>query len=136
MNYLIEALLVGVNALLVYLVLQDFIHESVLLLLLVGFFKYLLGHLFSLHDYYCNNGNACILLHKKDGKFISTSENLIRNSILEGLYFVILSYLYFRYENDYYARAIFIFLLGTIKHIIFEFAGVNSKFCVDSCKKL
>jgi len=136
MNYFIEALLVGINALLIYLVLQDFIHENTILLLLVGFFKYIAGYYLSLHDYYCNNGHACVLVHDKKVKYVSKFEPVIMNSIKEGLYFLILSYLYFRYESDYYKRAIFVFLLGAIKHIIFEFIGFNKDFCVNSCKKI
>ena len=78
MYYILEAMLVGVYSLLIFITLHfpvvlgfakigrvARIAESVgtntnITLFMVGFFKHLLGYLLNIHTYYCNNGDACL----------------------------------------------------------------------------
>ena len=83
MYYILEAILVGIYSLLIFITLHfpvvlglakigrvARIAEAVglntnITLFMVGFFKHLLGYLLNIHTYYCNNGDACLKYHQQ-----------------------------------------------------------------------
>ena len=91
MNYIIEAVLVGIYTCIVYLFFSLFIKNFYLLLLVVGFFKHFLGSSLGIHTWYCNNGEACI----SQGKLYSASTvHLMRDSFIESIAFLILGLIF------------------------------------------
>jgi hypothetical protein len=102
-----------------------------------------MGYYIGLHDYYCQNGYACI--KKNRNKFFAKKEEMLRDkkyvsknrpfqlfieSIIEG--FVVTLFVFFIHlgiDN----KSICIFTVGISMHIISEILGIHTFFCNDNC---
>ena len=132
MNYIIEAIIVGIYTCLVYLFFSSFIKNFYILLLVVGFFKHYLGHFLGLHTLYCNNGQACIKVLNPSQKYISNGYNLFLLSVGESMMFLILGIIFrpFFPDNIVYLY----FTIGTVLHILAENFFIHNIFCKHNCK--
>jgi len=133
MNYIIEALAVGIYTCLVYLFFSSFIKNFYVMLLVVGFFKHFLGHFLGLHTLYCNNGEACKKVLNQNYKYISNNHNLFIISLGEALMFLIFGITFrpFFPINKIYLY----FAIGTVLHILSENFFIHSIFCKHTCDK-
>ena len=93
MNYILEAILVGIYTGFIYLFFSPFIKNFYLLLLVVGFFKHFLGSSFQLHTWYCNNGEACLKVLSQDQNYEANTVYLIRDSLLESILFLFVGFI-------------------------------------------
>jgi len=132
MNYIIEAILVGIYTCLIYMIFSRFIKNYFFLLLVVGFFKHLLGSSLELHTWYCNNGGACLKVLSQDQYYSANTVYLIRDSVYESLAFLITG-LIFRpiIGNNIYL----FFTIGIILHILAEKMMIHKIFCKKTCEK-
>ena len=89
MNYIIEAIFVGIYTSFIYLLFSPFIKNFYLLLLVCGFFKHFLGSSFGLWTWYCNNGEACLKVLSQDQYYEANTLYLIRESIYEAFIFLL-----------------------------------------------
>ena len=132
MGYIFESLLVGAYTWFIYMLFSRFIENLYVLLLVVGFSKHFLGSSLGLHDWYCNNGEACIKALSQIQNYEANTLHLIRDSILEALLFlivgVILSTCFFILTNG-----ILFFSIGVILHIVAEKLLIHKYFCKTSC---
>ena len=128
MNYIIEAILVGIYTCIVYLFFSLFIKNFYLLLLVVGFFKHFLGSILGIHTWYCNNGEACI---RHDKIYSARTEHLMRDSIIEALAFLILGFIFRPIIGNIYL----FFAIGILLHILSEKFSIHKHFCVNYCYK-
>ena len=129
MNYIIESVLVGIYACFMYLLFSPFIKNFYVLLLVCGFFKHFLGSSVGLHSWYCNNGEACLKVLSQDQKYEANTLYLIRESIYEGLIFLIVGTLL----NLLVTNKIYLFM---IVHIMGEYFNVHKFFCKRTCDKI
>ena len=82
MNYLIEALLVGIYCLIIKFFINNInINNIFILLFIIGFIKHFFGNILQIHYWYCkkyNNNYKSIINYK-----------LFIDSIMEGILFII-----------------------------------------------
>jgi hypothetical protein len=131
MNYIIEALFVGLYTCIIYLIISPFIKNLYVLLLVIGFLKHLLGYYLVIHTWYCNNGIACVNVLTPDYKYTAKSTHLIRDSIYDSIMFLILgSILSSKLTNG----IMMYFIIGVLLHIISEHLLVHKYFCKTSCE--
>jgi hypothetical protein len=134
MNYIIEALFVGIYSTVIYLLVNPFFYDNIfIILLVVGFIKHYLSYFIGLHTIYCKYGEACNKYNLYKG-FLTTTKNdnfLLQESISESLlYLLVGSILYILIGN----KPIYIFfLIGFILHISFEKLQVHDLFCRKRC---
>ena len=115
MNLIIEALFIGL-----YISLFSIFPIGYhLYLFFVGFFKHYLGYYLGLHDYYCNNN--------KNNK----NNYIIKDSILEGFYFIIIGNIIFKLFN--YNKIISLFIIGFLMHIISDLINLHKFFKYYRC---
>jgi hypothetical protein len=131
MNYILEAILVGLYEVVLYFVFSQFISNFHLLLLVIGFFKHFLGKLIGLQTWYCNNGSACIKTLSQKQKYVANTIHFLRSSIGEAIAHLILGILLFKFL----AKEYLFFAIGVILHIAAESLGVHNNFCKESCEK-
>lgn len=131
MNYIVEALFVGIYSTSIYLICSPFLINNIYIdLLVVGFLKHYLSYYIGLHSLYCKYGEAC---NKYNNMFTTKNSNkyLLKESIGEALLYLLLgSTLYYFIGNNF----IYIFFLtGFILHILFEKLEIHSIFCRERC---
>ena len=126
MNYILEAFSVGLYCGLLFILLYPFLHNSLVLFFLLGFLKHFLAYFLSIHDYYCKK---CLKNENVKAKF----EPVLYQSVLEGVYFMILGSIGFSFLHTYKALIIFFFFVGFITHIICEWLGIHNFFCRVNC---
>jgi hypothetical protein len=131
MNYIFEAILVGLYEVILYYIFSQFITNFFILLLLVGFFKHFLGKLLDIHRWYCNNGSACLNTLDQKQKYIANSIHLLRSSVGEAFAHLILGILLAAFLGKIYV----FFAIGVILHIAAENLGIHNYFCRESCEK-
>lgn len=131
MNYIVEALLVGVYEVLLYFFFSQFIKNIYVLLLIVGFSKHFLGNWFGIQSWYCNNGAACLKTLSPGQKYVASTYHLIRSSVGEAGAHLILGILL----DSFLAKAYLFFTIGIILHIGAEKLGVHNEFCREECVK-
>lgn len=132
MNYIFEAILVGLYTSFLYLLFSPFVKNLFLLLLVIGFFKHFLGSSFGIHTWYCNNGETCKNVLSQDQTYTANTLYLIRDSIYESFIFLIFGYiLSFKLTKLY-----LFFTVGFILHIISEKLLVHKYFCIKTCNKV
>ena len=86
-----------------------------------------------IHDYYCNYGYACIITQKpKKYEYTSVNKNIIIESILEGLLFI-LFYNILRHGCNIKNNLLNIFIIGVLLHIFAENLGIHTLFCKNTC---
>lgn len=129
MNYMLEAVLVGIYTSFIYLFFSPFIKNFYLLLLVVGFFKHFLGSSFQLHTWYCNNGEACLKVLNQDQNYEANTIYLIRDSLLDSLLFLVVGVIL----SDKLTNINLYFTIGLILHIISEKLLVHTYFCKTTC---
>jgi len=128
MNYIFEAILVGIYTCVIYLIVSQFIQNFYIMLLVVGFFKHFLGYILGIHTWYCNNGEACI---RHDKIYSASTEHLIRDSIIEAIAFLILGLIFRPIIGNIYL----FFVIGILLHILAEKISIHKHFCVNYCYK-
>ena len=160
-NYVIESIALGLYSLFIFYILSQTTAinsktKATILLFTTGFLKHLLGNIMQIHDYYCNNGSACLLLQLRETqntppiKYISqnTTAMLILECIIEGIIFVILYNMILYIFNQQLAKQgqqfthgtkqrnnmTIVFLIGFIMHVLSEKTGIHTYFCKTKCK--
>lgn len=128
MNYIFEAILVGIYTCVIYLIVSQFIQNFYIMLLVVGFFKHFLGYILGIHTWYCNNGEACI---RHDKIYSARTEHLMRDSIIEAIAFLILGLIFRPIIGNIYL----FFVIGILLHILAEKFSIHKHFCVNYCYK-
>ena len=130
MKYIFEAIGVGLYTSAIYLFFHYFITNIYILLLVVGFFKHFISNIFRVHTYYCNYGEACIKVIRQNKSYISTSQYIVYDSMLESILF-----LFFGVWLSMVLTNIYLFFtIGFILHILFEKLGIHKWFCEKRCE--
>jgi hypothetical protein len=135
---IVEAILVGVYSIVIYLCLAPIFRPFPLLLFFVGFVKHIAGYLLNIHTMYCNCGEACKESRPIDvakESYVATAEpfRLFAESVLEGgIYLVAGIFLFLVLRNKW----AIVFAIGTALHILSEWAGVHRQFCQHRCISL
>jgi hypothetical protein len=132
MNYILEAILVGLYEIILYYIFSLFITNFYILLLVVGFFKHFLGKVLNIHRWYCNYGSACLNTLTQKQKYIANSLHLLRSSIGEAFAHLILGILLAAFLNN---KIYVFFAIGVILHITAENLGIHNQFCREVCEK-
>ena len=98
MNYIIESIFVGIYSIILYLFFSRFITPSYknlyFLLIIVGFFKHLLGSFLNIPTMYCNNGEACVKTLNQDTTYIASKTNLLIDSVFEAFAYLCLGFIF------------------------------------------
>jgi hypothetical protein len=131
MNYIFEAILVGLYEVCLYFVFSQFIKNFFVLLLVIGFCKHFLGKLLGLQTWYCNNSSACIKVLSQNQKYIANSIHLLSSSTGESIAHLVLGILLAKFL----AKEYLFFAIGVILHIVAESLGVHNDFCRVNCEK-
>ena len=131
MNYILEAILVGLYEMVLYFIFSLYIKNFYVLLLVVGFCKHFLGKLIGLQTWFCNNGSACIKTLSQNQKYVANSIHLLRSSVGEAIAHLILGILL----AGFLAKEYLFFAIGIILHISAESLGIHNNFCRDNCEK-
>lgn len=133
MNYILEAIFVGIYTCFIYLLFSPSIKNFYLLLLVCGFFKHFLGSSFGLWTWYCNNGEACLKVLSQVQYYEANTLFLIRESIYEAFIFLLVGTII----NFFILNRIYLFLImGILLHIGSEHIGIHKSFCMNSCDKI
>jgi hypothetical protein len=133
MNYIIEAIFVGIYTIFIYLLFSPFFKNFYFLLLVCGFFKHFFGSSFGLWTWYCNNGYACSKVLNQEQYYESNTLYLLRHSIYEAFIFLIIGTIL----KFIIPKCIYLFLvMGIILHLGSEHIGVHKIFCMNSCSKI
>jgi hypothetical protein len=147
MHYFFESIFVGVYTLIIYTLLNSFIiNKNInIILFIVGFFKHYLGHYLNLHTYYCNNGYACKLNNKKSLKevkrckaYLSVISNLdiFTESFFEGIAFIFIGKFIHTFLVTYLKinnKFLLFFLIGFSLHMLSEILHIHTFFCNNRC---
>ena len=131
MNYIFEAIIVGLYDVILYFIFSQIISNFYTLLLVVGFSKHFLGNVLGLQRWYCNKGAACLHVLSRKQKYIANANYLLLISIGEAIMHLILGILL----SNFLSKAYLFFAIGFILHIGAELLGIHNKFCKDFCKK-
>ena len=129
MNYIIEAILVGLYTCLIYILFSPFIKNFIGLLLVVGFFKHFLSSSLGIHTWYCNNGEACLKVLSQDQNYSANTLYLIRESFYESLAFLTMGLIFSPIIGNMYL----FFMIGVLLHIIAEKLLIHKSFCKKTC---
>lgn len=132
MHYIIEAIFVGFYTLLLFLPFSYFIQNRWICFFLLGFFKHFLGSILRIHNYYCNHGYRCTINQKREN-YVYDKSFLMMECLLEGIYFLVMGFLFFHWyqKNPFF----FIFLFGFFTHLLAELVGVHKYVCQFICVK-
>jgi len=145
MHYFIESIFVGIYCVILYnflyllnITLQ--IKNNYILLFMLGFLKHISGFILGIHQYYCNFGYQCTKVLQineinKDN-YHAKYKPVIYQSILEGLYFLLLGSVGFTYLSSLKSHILYIFVLGIITHIVSEWLYIHNYFCKTNCIKI
>lgn len=128
MNYLVEAILVGLFCVFLYWGLQ-WIKPFLLLLFVLGVLKHSLGYVSGLESLYCNYGEACKAIHPLF-RTEAYTDRLILESLMEGLVFALGGLLFYDTSKVYV-----VFLIGFVIHLLAEFSGLHTEFCEKNCRR-
>jgi hypothetical protein len=136
MHYLYEALIVGIYTSIIFLCNAIYVKNIVILLFLTGFIKHFMGYFLQIHYYYCNYGYKCNKKKQSVPLLNAKFKPVFIQSIMEGLLFVIINYIFFNVSSVWQYRCIVIFLSSVLIHIIAEYTNVHSYFCKNNCYKI
>jgi len=131
MNYILEAIFVGLYEMILYFIFSPFISNFYLLLLVIGFLKHFLGKFLGLQTWYCNNGSACIKILSQKQKYVANYIHFLRSSVGDSIAHLILGILLFKIL----AKEYLFFAIGFILHISAEYLKIHNNFCKESCEK-
>jgi hypothetical protein len=127
MHYVLEALVVGIYASALCVVLASFIRNAFVLAFMLGFIKHFLGF-FVFSPYYCNKDNS-YTVQSKEGQF---SSELILQSILEGCVALVVLVPLFR-RLDEPQRLVWVFIIGFCAHLLVEWSGSHTQYVEQTC---
>ena len=120
MNYIFEAIFIGLYSLLLYVPINLLFKNVSLVFFVTGFLKHFLGYFIGIHTLYCKiNGLEIAKIN-----FIK----LVLESLFEGLLFLILGLII-----SSKSKRIEIFIIGFFLHIIFELIGLHRVFINGTC---
>jgi len=131
MNYILEAILIGLYEVVLYFIFSQFTKNLYILLLVVGFAKHLLGKIVGLQTWYCNNGQACLQSLKPGQRYVANALHLLRSSLGDAFAHLFLGYLL----SGILTKEYLFFAIGVILHIAAEKLGIHNKFCKENCEK-
>ena len=112
---------------------------SLLFFFILGFAKHYLAYFLGIHDVYCNQGRACLQRNSTNiQKYKATNKHLFLESILEGMWFLIIGSLFMftgeiKHKKITLLFFVFIFLAGGFTHLLAEFVGIHTYFCGNNC---
>uniref|UniRef100_A0A6C0HPS1 Uncharacterized protein n=1 Tax=viral metagenome TaxID=1070528 RepID=A0A6C0HPS1_9ZZZZ len=129
MNYLVEAILVGLFCVFLYWGLQ-WIKPFLLLLFVLGVLKHSLGYASGIESLYCNYGQACKATHPLF-RTEAYTDRLFLESLMEGIAFVSVGLLFYGVTSKVYI----VFLIGFFLHLLAEFSGLHTEFCEKNCRR-
>ena len=131
MHYIFEAIFVGAYSYIIAIILTFFIFHkySYLLLFWTGFIKHFSGYLLGIQTYYCNYGCYKERKYKKYRKAVNNTPGLIIESILEGLFYVVIGTII----THTHTHLLSVFFTGLIIHILSEPLGFHTYFCKNRC---
>jgi hypothetical protein len=130
--FFLEVIFVGLYSSILFNILSYCIY-SPSILFLFGFFKHFLGYYLYLHTYYCNYGRACNNYYTDiKTKYKSYNKYIFFESIIESIWFL---FCFKIFNIDIYTNniLIFIFLFGSITHILAEIFGLHKFYCDNRC---
>ena len=135
MHYFFESIFVGVYTLIIYTLLNSFIiNKNInIILFIVGFFKHYLGHYLHLHTYYCNNGYACKSNNKKS---VISNLDIFTESFFEGIAFIFIGKFIHTFLVTYLKtnnKFLLFFLIGFSLHMLSEILHIHTFFCNNRC---
>jgi len=124
-----ESIIIGFYSLFISLVIINIFKSQNILLctFIIGFIKHFIGGISGLHKIYCSQ-----YLNVKCNKYHINIKNLVLESILEGILFVILRIILTKLKSNEYTK---FFMIGLLLHIIFEIMGIHKIFCKKICIK-
>ena len=144
LKLIVEAVLVGIYSSVLFLILFTFISNKYILLFVLGFLKHFLSYYLTFQTFYCNNSFACNkVLHKSGNSYSDTTNknityaasnsNLFIESILEGVWFLIIGSSIFYAVNKKIRPSVIIFLIGVATHLLTDFLNIHEFFCKHNC---
>lgn len=143
MRVVLESIFVGLYLVILFRALLLFIRNKYILLFTLGFLKHFLSYFLGFQSYYCNNGYACNGILDKSKTYVASDKFLVVESILEGLWFlvvglIIFSIVYQAYsfkfvKNEKTIPSVIIFLIGAFTHILAEIFKLHDYFCKNRC---
>jgi hypothetical protein len=144
MHYFFESIFIGVYTLIIYTLLNSFIiNKNInMILFIVGFFKHYLGHYLHLHTYYCNNGYACKSNNNSNLSSITGNLSIISNldifteSFFEGIAFIFIGKFIHTFLVTYLKtnnKFLLFFLIGFTLHMLSEILHIHTFFCNNRC---
>ena len=138
MNYIFEAIFVGIYSCVIAIILSFVVHNYYYLFFLTGFIKHVGGYYLNIHTYYCNHGDACTRTHSvaSSNNILIAKNNprqLIFESIIEGIAYVVGGFICSYLISNMYVS---VFIIGIAMHILAELLGIHRFFCKNRCVKL
>ena len=144
MNFILEALFVGLYSAVLFNVLFFFIKNEYILLFTLCFLKHFLSYYFNIQTFFCNHGYACKKLLNDDNNnnnnknlknitYIATNNNLTIESLLEGLWFLTTGSIIFMFIGKM-KPFIVMFFIGFFTHILCEKIKIHKYFCKHNCQ--
>jgi hypothetical protein len=135
MNYIFEAILVGIYSVFLFYIISQFIsNDTYLQLFVVGFFKHLFGAYLNIHDYYCNYGYSCYLQNEcENGNCRENKKYLFIRSLFEGFLYLIFGKILI--ELPISLKNIYLyFIIGVGLHLLFEYLQIHKYYCKTYCQ--
>ena len=143
MHIVLESILVGIYSVILFKILFSFISNKYILLFTLGFLKHFLSYYLGFQTYYCNNGYACNAILDKNKKYVASGKFLDVESILEGLWFLVVGLVIFSVvhqahifkfiKNEKTIPSDIIFLIGAATHLLVESLKLHEYFCKHRC---
>lgn len=130
MHFILESVLVGCYTYLLYNIASYFLITNIpVILIIVGFFKHILGYYLGIWDWYCKHSN--IYVYKLNScKCTTNIYNLVLESILESIIFLLFGLTLHLFILN--TNMLFI-LLGVFIHILSEITNVHAVFLKTHC---
>jgi hypothetical protein len=135
MNFILEALFVGLYSAVLFRILFFLIKNEYVLLFTLGFLKHFLSYYAGIQSFFCNHGYACKKLSHSDSTYIATDNNLFIVSLIEGLWFLTVGSIIFSFIGKL-KPFIVMFVIGFFTHLISEKMKIHKYFCKYNCKPL
>jgi hypothetical protein len=135
MNFIFEALFVGLYSAILFNILFLFIKSEYILLFTLGFLKHFLSYYVGIQTFFCNHGYACKKLSNNNTTYIATNNNLFIESLLEGLWFLIVGSIVFKFIGKV-KPFIVMFFIGFFTHLLAEKMDIHKYFCKHNCVHL
>jgi len=133
MNFILEALFVGLYSAVLFNILFFFIKNEYSLLFTLGFLKHYLSYYLGIQTFFCNHGYACKKISHSDNTYIARNNNLFIESLLEGLWFLTIGSIVFN-SNGKVKPFIVMFFIGFFTHLLCEKIKIHKYFCIHNCQ--